>query len=484
MKKWVSLLALLIVLQALSAALYLGKTDSFGFPLDDAWIHQIYARNLGLHGMLAFNPGQPSTGSTSFGWTLLLAAGYWLRIPFFLWTYLWGSIFAVATALSAAKLCENYFGNFRNAVIAGIICILEWHLAWAAVSGMEIGLFTFLTLLFFLLLNLNSSPLLLGALTGIAVLVRPEGILLALVYGIKLLFDQPRNTKQITRDGAKFLLVFVLLISPWIAFNLIYSHRPFPNTIAAKFMQYGHPWSPWKSLKYLWDVFLYFLNGPLLLLIPGAGFVVYNALKRRETHLLYPFVWFLALIGLYAVALPAIYDQGRYLMPLIPLLIIFGLQGLSQLLQRFVNTLALRSLAWVSLFGLVIALWINGASDYAYRIQLYNDVHIKAAQWINANAPQDAVLATHDIGIIGYHTEHRIVDLAGLITPDIVPIMHDPQKLAEYLRTQHVSYLILYTGYYRELLELLNAHVVFSPGAQELRAIGVEPFEVYEISGP
>jgi hypothetical protein len=482
MKRWIYLLALLILLEAISATVYLSSANQPGFPLDDAWIHQIYARNLGLHGVLAFNPGQPSTGSTSFGWTLLLAAGYWLKVPFFLWTYLWGSIFAVATASVAAKLSENYFGSFRNAIIVGVICLLEWHLAWAAVSGMEIGLFTFLTLLFFLLLNRNLSPILLGTLTGITVLVRPEGILLALVYGIKLLLNQPRNTKQILRDGAKFLLVFVIIISPWIAFNLIYSHRPFPNTIAAKFMQYGYPWSLWKSLKYLWDVFLYFLNGSLLLLIPGVGFVIYNALKRGETHLLYPYIWFLTLIGLYAVALPAIYDQGRYLMPLIPLLVIYGVEGLSQLLNGFIHTPLLRSLAWVSLFGLVFVLWINGASDYAYRIQLYNAVHIKAAQWISANTPQNAVIATHDIGIIGYHTERQIVDLAGLVTPQIVPIMRDPQKLADYLRKQHVSYLILYTGYYRELLKALNAHLVYSPAAAQLKAMGVEPFEVYEIS--
>src|SRR3989337_2513205 len=104
MKKWGYLLALLIILESLSAVLYLGTAEQLGFPLDDAWIHQTYARNLGLHGMMAFSPGQPSTGSTSVAWTVLLAAGYLLRIPFLIWTYFWGSIFAVATALVAARL--------------------------------------------------------------------------------------------------------------------------------------------------------------------------------------------------------------------------------------------------------------------------------------------------------------------------------------------------------------------------------------------
>ena len=33
-----------------------------GFPLDDAWIHQTYARNLAETGQLAYLPGQPSAG--------------------------------------------------------------------------------------------------------------------------------------------------------------------------------------------------------------------------------------------------------------------------------------------------------------------------------------------------------------------------------------------------------------------------------------
>ncbi len=74
------------------------------------------------------------------------------------------------------------------------------------------------------------------------------------------------------------------------------------------------------------------------------------------------------------------------------------------------------------------------------------------------------------------------MDLAGLVTPEIVPIMNNPQKMADYVRTRHASYLIVYSGYYRALLNLLDAHLVYSPGAEQLRAMGVEPFEIYEIS--
>jgi hypothetical protein len=44
-----------------------------GFRLDDAWIHQVYARGLLADGYLAYNEGVPATGSTSPLWSACLA---------------------------------------------------------------------------------------------------------------------------------------------------------------------------------------------------------------------------------------------------------------------------------------------------------------------------------------------------------------------------------------------------------------------------
>ena len=46
-----------LALAVLSAGLYVAfsrQAGGVGFPLDDAWIHQVYARSLGEHGELAF----------------------------------------------------------------------------------------------------------------------------------------------------------------------------------------------------------------------------------------------------------------------------------------------------------------------------------------------------------------------------------------------------------------------------------------------
>ena len=162
-KNWAWYSVLLFLVAIVSAAVYLLASEASGFPLDDAWIHQVYARSLGLRGELAFNPGEPSSGSTAPAWSALLSLAYLLKVNPQLWAYLWGVIFHLASAMCAARLSYRFFGDLRAAWAVGVITVLEWHLAWGALSGMEISLFTFISILFLLLLertNLIAEPVL------------------------------------------------------------------------------------------------------------------------------------------------------------------------------------------------------------------------------------------------------------------------------------------------------------------------------------
>ena len=86
---------LLITLSGVAVAGYLAWTYAsglLGFPLDDAWIHQTYARNLAQSGQLAYLPGQPSAGSTSPAWSFLLSVSYLLGLDFRVWAFLLGAL--------------------------------------------------------------------------------------------------------------------------------------------------------------------------------------------------------------------------------------------------------------------------------------------------------------------------------------------------------------------------------------------------------
>src|SRR3989304_6994673 len=129
-----------------------------GFPLDDAWIHQTYARNLAERGEWAFLPGQNSAGSTAPLWSFLLTFGYWMRLSPYIWTYWlgWGllSALAIVGAYGFGVLLPDRL-DWR--IWAGVLLVLEWHLVWSAGSGMETLLMSLLILVVLVwLVRLNS----------------------------------------------------------------------------------------------------------------------------------------------------------------------------------------------------------------------------------------------------------------------------------------------------------------------------------------
>ena len=69
----IGLLGLALVVAVALFLLRSQALNSLGYPLDDAWIHQTYARNFAMRGEWAFLPGEVSAGSTSPLWTLILA---------------------------------------------------------------------------------------------------------------------------------------------------------------------------------------------------------------------------------------------------------------------------------------------------------------------------------------------------------------------------------------------------------------------------
>ena len=107
-----------------------------GYPLDDAWIHQTYARNLAQSGQLAYLPGEPSAGSTSPAWSFLLSVSHMLGFDHRLWSYLLGTLSLAATAWLVYRLFLRLppIGRLRRpdserdpgqpiaALLAGLFC--------------------------------------------------------------------------------------------------------------------------------------------------------------------------------------------------------------------------------------------------------------------------------------------------------------------------------------------------------------------------
>jgi hypothetical protein len=485
MKRTLGWLALISAL-SLGGYLLMARLNGFsGFPLDDAWIHQTYARNLGLRGEWAFIPGKPSAGSTAPLWSLLLAAGYPLRLAPYIWTYLLGWVMLFSTALVGVytfqKLCPQ---RASSALWVGIYLALEWHLVWAAGSGMETLLMACLALVILgSLLSSKVHSLRLGLLIGLCMWVRPDGITLAGPAVLTIVLIEP-TWKQRFTSLARLGLGIVLLAAPYLFFNRLLAGNWWPNTFFAKQAEYAIYRETPIVQRYLRLAVLP-LVGPGVLLLPGFFLFLTWAVRHKSWGALAGAAWMLGYIGLYSLRLPVTYQYGRYIMPAMPVYDVWSLAGMAIFLQTRSPVLWRRvvSTAWLAALALVLLVfWGIGARAYARDVAIIDTEMVAAARWISENTPPGALIAAHDIGALGYFGERPILDLAGLVSPEVIPFIRDESHLADYLDAQDAQYLVTFPGWYPNLVT--RGQLIFTTGGIFAPLAGQENMAIYRWRGP
>lgn len=467
---------LLIIAAAvvLIAAVYLlvsRFTYAIGFPLDDSWIHLTYARNLALHGEWAFRTGIPSAGSTSPLWSALLSLGFFLQLSPYIWTYFLGilTLFVLATLCEWAvrKLVDSYRPRFPW---VGIFIALEWHLTWAGMSGMETLLHGLIVTTVLVLLMTNSHRYLtLGLLAGLSVWVRPDGLTLLGPILMSIYFAEKDMRSRFTAVVRCFI-GFGSLFGMYLLFNLAIGGTPMPNTFYAKQAEYA-AWQLLPITNRLGQMFLQLLVGPSLVLIPGMIGWLVKSIKERMWGSLAAIIWCAAYLGLYISRLP-VYQHGRYIMPAMPIFFLFGLLAFAEFDKNksfaryhwIVQTLWRGSIAMLT-FGFVIL----GARSYAQDVAVIESEMVVTAKWVAQNAPPDAIIAAHDIGALGYFDSHKLIDLAGLISPEVIPFIRDEPRIASFLNERGADYLIAFPDFYPLLsAKLTTVFTSNSPITQQM----------------
>lgn len=433
---------------AVSAATY-----RIGFPLDDAWIHLTYARNFALHGEWAFQLGEGSAGSTSPLWTALLSIGYLIRLSPYFWTFFLGWIILTLMAIRAENIARRILKSYQSKIPwVGLFIALAWHLTWAAVSGMETLLHGLLVLIVLGMLMENSRQYLtLGLLAGLSVWTRPDGLTLLGPIVLTLLVRED-SFKRRGRAVVEVCIGFGVLFVFYLLFNLSLSGSPMPSTFYAKQAEYGAFWNSRSLTDRLMEYLLPVIASPFVVLLPGYFIWGYKSIRERSWGTLAGLIWVLGYIGIYFIRLPA-YQHGRYIIPAFPILYLYGMLGyLSFILSSKANRLAV--LSWqILLIVLVVAFQGAGAVQNAQDVIFVETQMVRTAQWVNENLPPNAVLAVHDIGAIGYYTQNPLIDLAGLITPDVIPFIRDETQLANYLTSAGADYLVTFQNWYPQLVE-------------------------------
>ena len=479
--RWLPVLAVLIAAGYLGAEAWL-LGGRLGFPLDDSWIHLQFARSLAAGHGLAYNPGEIVTGSTAPLWTALLALLFPLPGNVVLWIKLAGIVAFVALAAATWWLGRELDLPRGLAGLAAILVVGTYWLVWAALSGMEVVLFTALSLAAMALhvrerRDPKRAPLSLAAF-AVAILLRPEGMLLLLLAVVDRSLrlrrdgDGLRLVRPDLRSLALGLLAAALAVLPTLAFYWAHGGSPLPTTFGAKA---GDVRRLAPDLQYVYLVVgILFRPQPWMTLLAGAGgLALLGRLGGVRDRGLLPVLWAAALPVAYSMLAPQgkhllVGNFGRYYFPLFPPVVLLGCLGLEEVVERFAGgwrmgrwRIPVRSLAFALLLLPTFATLVGGGVFYANNVANVQDGDVKMAAWLERHVPPDAVIAVQDIGAMKFFLPNRVLDLAGIVTPEIQRYIREaitPEDrfgqagMLRFLHDRRPDYLVAFPAWYPALV--------------------------------
>jgi hypothetical protein len=408
-------------------------------------------------------------------WTLLISIAYRARIDPFLWTWLLGATSLGLSAMLVYRLAHRLLPLHPYlAWLAGLICVFDWHLIWAAASGMETMVFIVLALAIIDRTLADSPDWLIGLLSGLLIVTRPEGLLL---IGLVTIARAARSDRRGLRRLVTLMAAMLVVVAPLAWFNVQAGGSLFPNTFYAKQKEYDvllSSWSIW--LPSIGQMLITPLVGAPIVLLPGlsAWLITQRRTWRDRTQWIkwLPVAWIALHTLVYAVRLPVHYQHGRYLIPILPIVILYGAIGTGSLIARRSG----RSITRVAGIVLIISTLVIlisyapiGAQAYTTDVAIIDDELVVVARWLDEHVPPGAVIAAHDIGAIGYFTRRPLLDLAGLISPEVIPFIRDETRLKDWMLSRRAAWFVTFPDWYPMLSRdsiftlVFTGHSAFSP---------------------
>lgn len=449
-------------------------------PNDDAYITYRVARNLASGVGPVYNPGERVLSVTTPGYMLLLAASSVFSGDFVaLGLALNGLALLAAGALlidlsRPAPLRSNDFSRSDErtaevvttslAAAVAVTLTLTFPLLTESL-GMETPLYVAALLATFAayrralaLIGETQADsrqrerrwlLWTAAAAAAAFLLRPDGLLVGVAVGLHWLITQRRV------PWAALALGLVLSL-PWVLFAWAYYGSPIPNTLVAKMTQaMGTELPGWGAA--LLAAAREWATGHLLaasLAIAG----LFLALRQRRADRLPMLLW----AALYVVGhvLLNVRSYFWYYAPLAPVAALLAGDGAAWLaastrrwlarsersvnLQRTALALATLVLIALTLYPAVLTTATLATPPIQRRRELiYQQTGAELRQLCQ---PGDLAVGMAEVGILGYVSDCRVVDFAGLLQRDVAHLQQGPQAKTEWALKRYAPPLVLLAG--------------------------------------
>ena len=383
--------------------------------VDDAYIHLTFARSIAAGEGFCFNPGEPTYGVTAPLWTLLLAVvglGFGVTPTS---AKCLSVLFGVLTIPAMHRLARKLGLSVTGAVSVTLIWAIEvWAVRWAA-SGMETSLALLLLLLAFSA-QLTQSPIA-GMYLGLAALCRPETAPLVVVFAL----DSARAAGW--KRGLTVLLIAVVVLLPWLLYAAFSFGSIIPNPAQVKGL----------GLPPLTD----FISGlkRVVAIIGGAHFVevtvicagIIWALKKRlavdsenarRAGLLLVWAIFLPIVLL----AQDVFISSRYLVIGLPPLTLGAFLILGYWMRGKITVGALKYGKLITVIIIALQLTLTGLVTIPHARSFGSTMAAlqELADYLKKNTSPNVSVAVADVGVIGYSSGRRVIDLEGLVTPAMI----------------------------------------------------------------
>jgi len=474
---------------------YIFTHGVMGVPLDDTWIHFQFAENFTKGFFYQFNPGEPTAGTTSPLYVIVLGAFSYLIRDFIINSVFLSAAFHLLSCIFIYKISllifksdysplkhfnpEKFSPEFVSLLVS-LLTVFTGRLTWAALSGMETTMFTFFCLagVYYHVKNLqqNKFTIVPCFFIALATVSRPEAFLLFGLYLFDLIINFLKNN-NFKKNLLKLILgiiIFAVITFPYLIFSYKISGYFFPNTFRGQ----GGGFKFIPDLEYLRIVTIYFFRDNFvvgLLYLLSIIFYFSNFKKYfkelKKINLIFLWTIFLPLIS--SLLIPNWRHHVRYMIPLLPFINLAAIYlfmiiiSNEKLLKNFIQKK--RNAVWIitviSLIYFIVYAVLLGKNTGNI-----NDQQVKLAKWVNENVGRNETIALNDIGAITFINKNRVIDIAGLITPEMLQYRNyygneNLDSVNYLLKKNNVSYIIIYDEWFKQYLEEYGKDLIFITSA-------------------
>ena len=420
---------------------------------DDAYITFRYAENLARGAGFVFNEGERVLGTTTPLFAIVLAAVKFGTSISPETPALWlAALSDAATVYLLFRLSMRGYGEPRPGILAGLLYALSPLAVRFSINGMETSLAVAL-ILGGLLLYLEDRLRAAALATAVAILVRPEAGLMAVLITVDLYGSERK------RQAAAFSGSVLALIAPWIIFAALYFGSPIPHSIAAKSTSL-YQWSIVQTASVFLSHFAFLFIGyplggmvgvqwpgavqnlgPLSVWIFSLGLALLQALlivggarqwlkndRRAWVVAAFPILYLILYLG---SAMMNVFIFDWYLAPLQPFYLLYMAAGLLAIARGPLSGASTKAAYTIMVLSLLAGYRWDGegiGSPLSAESEREDEYREVAIRFRDSFGPE-SVVAASEIGALGYYSDARILDTAGLISPSALRYYPLPASL-------------------------------------------------------